>query len=176
MIDRLIEDRRDLALLFRFLEQRRLPITVKISDGRLRSVEQNRLQWLWAQEAASQRGDVTSDDVQAEWKMRFGVPIMCSSDDSFLSTWSAAERKLTYEERTELIRLIPITSLMNVTQLKAYLDQVYLWNTENGIELTEPEELRGTKAAPRVGWSDTAGGTTIVGKKTHSHPARRKVR
>jgi hypothetical protein len=145
MVERLIETERARKLLVALINNRQLPFRISIRDGRLRSLPQNKLQWRWAQETAEQRGDVTADEVQREWKALIGCPLVAAEDESFAKVWSRAEAVMTWEERVEWMRFLPITSLMTVTQLKTYLDEVYRYNVERGIELTRPEDLEQTR-------------------------------
>lgn len=139
-MDRLIEDHRDLERLTNFLKHQKLPFTVKVTNGRLRSVEQNRLQWLWANEVAMQRGDCYAADVQAEWKLSFGVPILLAEDEEFAADWNASAASLSYEKQLRLMRQYPVTRQMNSKQLSNYLNQIEQHCTEQGWELTNPED------------------------------------
>jgi hypothetical protein len=177
MIDRLIEDERDLNRLIAFLRHQKLPFTARISDGRVRSIEQNRLQWLWAAEAAMQRQDVTAREVQAEWKLRFGVPILAADNEDFAATALRLEVKLSYEERLELMEFVSVTSLMTTKQLKSFLDQVYQYNAERGIELTVPEDLK--YASPYPAGMDRRpqrNGNSPAGKAPRRKASTRAVR
>jgi hypothetical protein len=141
LIERLIADQRDLNLLVRFLQNQKLPCVVKITDGRPRSYEQNRLMWMWASEAATQRQGMTAREVQSEWKLIFGTPALCAENDGFAAAWANIDRKLTYEEKLELMNYFSVTSLMTSKQLSSFLDEVYRYNVERGIELTRPDDL-----------------------------------
>ena len=76
MAHRIIANTNDLSDLFKLFGGLKLPITVEWVQGRDRTPDQNRLQFLWAKEAAEQRGDMTPDEVRCEWKLRHGVPIL----------------------------------------------------------------------------------------------------
>ena len=76
MPHRIITTDHELAAFVAFLGNLKLPITVEWVQGRDRTRDQNALQWLWATEAAHQLGDRTSDEIQREWKLRHGVPIL----------------------------------------------------------------------------------------------------
>lgn len=140
MMDRLIEDHRDLERLINFLNRHKLPFTVKVTDGRLRSVEQNRLMWLWASEVAIQRGDCYAPDVQAEWKLLFGVPMLIADDEGFAKDWNGSAGELSYEKQLRLMRYYPVTRIMSSKQLAKFLDQIQQHCIEEGFELTNPED------------------------------------
>lgn len=139
-MDRLIEDERDRTRLINFIKHQKAPFVVKITDGRPRSIEQNRLQWMWANEVAMQRGDLDSHAVQAEWKLRFGVPILLVDDPDFAAVWAGVEKKFSYEEQLQLMHVFPVTRLMTSKQLANYLDQIERHCEEQGWEITDPEE------------------------------------
>jgi Mlc titration factor MtfA (ptsG expression regulator) len=136
---RVLESQADLELWIKFLRARKLPQTVSAEDGRDRSLEQNRTQFLWAREAADQRGDMTTDDVRCEWKLIYGVPILRAESEAFRDVYDAAIKPLPYELKLKAMRFIPVTSEMNVRQMVAYLDTIQRECAEQGIQLTDPE-------------------------------------
>jgi Mlc titration factor MtfA (ptsG expression regulator) len=136
---RVLESQADLELWIKFLRARKLPQTVSAEDGRDRSLEQNRTQFLWAREAADQRGDMTTDDVRCEWKLIYGVPILRAESEAFRDVYDAAIKPLPYELKLKAMRFIPVTSEMNVRQMVAYLDTIQRECAEQGIRLTDPE-------------------------------------
>ena len=117
----------------------KLPVTVEWQQGRDRSLDQNRLQFLWAREASEQRGDMTADEVRCEWKLIFGVPILREESPEFRDVYDAAIKPLPYELKLKAMRFIPVTSEMKVSQMVRYLDTVQRDCLENGIKLTDPE-------------------------------------
>ena len=52
---------------------------------------------------------MTPDDIQREWKAQFGCPILAAEDDAFAAVWRRAEFMLTWEERVEWMRFVPVT-------------------------------------------------------------------
>jgi hypothetical protein len=132
--------------LVAFISHQPLPFVATIKSGKVRSIDQNRLQWLWASEAAEQRADVSPLEVQHEWKALFGAPLLAEEDEAFAKVWLRAEIRLTWEERVAWMRFVPVTSLMTSKQLSRYLDEVYKFNTDLGLELTNPEDLKWGKA------------------------------
>lgn len=140
-MEQLIEDERERKRLLEHITQQSLPFTVSIKDGRVRSIEQNRLQWMWANEASLARQDTTAADVQAEWKLAYGVPLLIAENEDFALAWQATETA-TYEEQIKLMRFVNVTSIMTSKQISRYLTEVFQHNVERGIELTDPEDLR----------------------------------
>lgn len=126
----------DLATLFAGLKP---PFTVEWSMGRDRSLDQNRLQFLWAREASEQRGDMTADEVRCEWKLHHGVPIMREDSAEFREIYDTAIKPLPYEMKLKAMQFIPVTSEMKVRQMVRYLDIIERECAERGIKLTDPD-------------------------------------
>ncbi len=139
MAHRAITTPDELADLTRLLGNLKLPITVEWTQGRDRSRDQNALQWLWATEAARQLGDQTAEEVQREWKLRHGVPILRAHSSEFREVYDTAIRPLPYELKLEAMRFIPVTSGMKVPQMVEYLDTIQREAGGMGIRLTDPD-------------------------------------
>lgn len=139
MPERILNDATDLELWIKYLRSRKLPQTVSAIDGRDRTLDQNKLQWLWANEAAEQRGDVTADEVQREWKLIHGVPILREGSDEFREHYDSAIKSLPYELKLKAMRFIPVTSEMRVRQMVRFLDTIWKECGEMGIKLTDPD-------------------------------------
>jgi hypothetical protein len=130
----------DVSRLCAVLTARKFPMTITIRDGRDRSREQNSLQWIWAQEVAEQF-DAEPSEVQAEWKLMHGVPILRAQDDDFREKYDATFKPLPYETKLRIIQLMdwPVTRKMNSKQMTKYLDAVSKHCAENGLYLTRPD-------------------------------------
>lgn len=139
MAHRIISNPADLDAFVTLLTGLKLPVTVEWQQGRDRSLDQNRLQFLWAREASEQRGDMTADEVRCEWKLIFGVPILREESAEFRDVYDAAIKPLPYELKLKAMRFIPVTSEMKVSQMVRYLDTVQRDCLENGIKLTDPD-------------------------------------
>ena len=118
------------------------PRTLRWNPGADRSLDQNALQFKWAQEAAQQRGDCTFDEVRCDWKLRHGVPILRRDNPDFLAFYDRSLKHLPYEQKLVAMQFIPVTSEMGVRQMSEYLDTVLRECAEQGLVLTIPEERR----------------------------------
>jgi hypothetical protein len=136
-----IKNEADLKLLTIYLEQRKRPFTVEVTDGRDRSAEQNKLAFRWYKEISEQSGE-TVDDVRARCKLEIGVPIMREASDKFRKTYDRLIRPLDYADKLALIRDtdMPVTRLMGVGDMSRYMDAVFQRHAEFGISLTVPED------------------------------------
>jgi hypothetical protein len=139
MAHRILEKPEDVDAFTELLGSLKLPVTVEWVQGRDRTGEQNRLQFLWAREAAEQRGDRTPEEQRNEWKLRFGVPIMREDSPRFRETYDRLIKPLDYEEKVDAMELISVTSLMKVKQMVRYLDSIERECAEQGIVLTNPD-------------------------------------
>lgn len=139
MPHRVVANPTELDALTTFLGNLKLPITVEWVQGRDRTKDQNALQWLWATEAAHQLGDRASDEIQREWKLRHGVPILREDSAEFRGVYDKALKRLPYEMKIEAMRFLPVTSSMKVKQMVRYLDAISQECAEQGIKLTDPD-------------------------------------
>jgi hypothetical protein len=141
MARRIIDNEADLAAFKVLLDNLAMPFTVEWVQGRDRSKDQNALQFLWATEAAFQRGDLTAEEVRREWKLRHGVPILRDDSAEFRELYDRAIKPLPYEMKLEAMAFIPVTSEMKVRQMVRYLDTVQRECLQQGIRLTDPDPM-----------------------------------
>lgn len=125
--------------MFKFLSSLKLPLTVEWVLGRDRTKDQNSTMWLWATEAAQQFGDRSTEDVQREWKLRHGVPILREDSAEFRDVYDRLLKPRSYEEKIEAMQFIDVTSAMKVRQMVRFLDAVQRECAEQGIVLTDPD-------------------------------------
>jgi len=130
--------------LANMLRGRKLPITVTWTQGAPRSTAQNRLAQRWFTDIATQLGDQTHEDVRAECKLRFGVPILRAENEAFRISYDRVIKALPYEQKLDAIKAfdMPVTRLMTVKQMTAFMDEMQRhWSTQ-GVRLTDPEALK----------------------------------
>lgn len=141
MVHRAVKNTDDLALLKVYLDGRKRPFTVDITEGRDRSAEQNRLAFKWYVEISDQTGE-DREDVRARCKLEVGVPILRAEQEKFRATYDRLIRPLAYADKLRLIRdtELPVTSLLNVEQMSRYLDIVFRRHAEIGVVLTIPPD------------------------------------
>lgn len=136
-----IKSEGDRALVRDAIGKRKLPFTVTIEKGAKRSLEQNKLQRLWVNEAADQLGDESAEDKRAYCKLHFGVPILRNENEDFRKAYDRVIRPLPYELKLEAMKVpldFPVTRLMTAKQKTAYLDAIYQHFRSQGVVLTEP--------------------------------------
>lgn len=143
MPTRIIETPSDLRMLFRYLEEQKLPITVSIKAGGARTVKQNKLNRLWMGEIAEQK-DLTAEEVRGYCKLHLGVPILREEDDEFRAKYDEFVKPLPYGHKLAMMQEpldFPVTRLMTTKQQTAYLDAVWQHFTEKGVILSDPGDL-----------------------------------
>lgn len=130
-------------MAIQLIRSRDLPLTVSIRKGADRTVDQNKLQRLWLNEAAEQLGDQTPEELRAYCKLTIGVPIMRESSEDFRAKYDAIIKPHTYEEKLTMMAEpldFPVTRLMTTREKTQYLDAMHDHFTRQGIVLTEPKE------------------------------------
>ena len=141
MTSRLVSSAADRDSVIALLQSCKRPYTVSIRKGKRRSLQQNRLQRLWLNEAAEQLGEYTAEDYRAYCKLHFGVPILRNEDEDFRDAYDRIIRPHSYEDKLAMMRVpldFPVTRLMKMGQKKRYLDDIYQHFTALGVQLTEP--------------------------------------
>ena len=124
-----------------YIRQHAIPFTVTVNDASRRSVEQNKLLWLWHSEIAQQTGE-TASEVQAHCKLQIGVPLLREQNERFRELYDRILKPLPYQDKLALMgppMELPVTSLMTVKQFSEYLERVFEHHTSKGYELTQPE-------------------------------------
>ena len=144
MPTRTVETEQARDMLHRFIDAQKLPMTVSIEQGKIRSTKQNKLQRKWINEIAEQRGDVTPEEIRGYCKLSFGVPILCESSEMFDQRWRLITQGMSPEQKLNLMMEpmdMGITRIMTTKQKKEYLDRIARHFSQQGIELTDPETM-----------------------------------
>lgn len=145
MTTRVLETDADRAMLVRYLEQQKLPLTVEITKGKHRTTRQNRLQRQFAIDFAAQLTEHSAEEWRGYFKLHYGVPILRAENEAFAKVYDEVIRPLPYEQKMLIMQVpvdLPVTSKMTTKQKKSYLDQIQKFAAERGIELTDPEALK----------------------------------
>jgi hypothetical protein len=136
-----IRNDRDRKQVLKVIESRAAPCTVEVTKGAPRSIEQNRLQRLWMNEAEEQ-GDQTAEEYRGFCKLTFGIPLMCAQSPLFADHWQRFFGDFTYEMKLALMMEpidYPVTRKMTTKTKKKYLDQVHQHFTDLGFRMTDPD-------------------------------------
>jgi len=144
MPTKIIRDPIHVEALANMLRGRKLPITVTWTQGAPRSTAQNRLAQRWFTDVSTQLGDQTHEDVRAECKLRFGVPILRAENEAFRISYDRVIKSLPYEQKLDAIKAfdMPVTRLMTAKQMTAFMDEMQKHWSAQGVRLTDPEALK----------------------------------
>jgi hypothetical protein len=143
MTTHIVRSAEDMERVARLVGNLKPPITITVTSGASRSIEQNKLQRLWCMEAAEQLGDRTAEEVRGFCKLHYGVPIMRDGHEDFRETYDRLIKPLPYETKLAFMMEpldLPITRLMTVGEKSQYLDAMHKGLSELGVKLTEPSE------------------------------------
>lgn len=122
-------------------------LRVTWSEEKPRSLPQNALAHCWYEQISRELGEDTPEGVKAECKLRFGVPILRAQDEDFRTLYDGAIKgNLSYEQKLQIMRLLPVTSLMNSAQLSQYLQDVQR-SYAGRVDLQFPDEWQQARAA-----------------------------
>ena len=141
----------DLPILFsapmvlKFIEGQKLPLTVTVQAVGKRSAQQNRLNRQWMLDIEAQLDGWTAEYARGYCKLYFGIPILRNEDEEFCREYDAVVRPLSYEAKLKLM-MVPfdfgVIRKMTVKQQAAYLDAINQHFSEQGVVLTNPDDLR----------------------------------
>lgn len=145
MTTRVLRSSDDIEPLSRLISARtKYPLTVTITQGASRSKEQNRLAQRWFTDVSRQLGDQTHEDTRAYCKLHFGVPILRAENEAFRQSYDTTMKHLPYEDKLAAIKAfdLPVTRLMTVKQMTAFMDEMQRHWSQQSIRLTDPEALK----------------------------------
>lgn len=89
-----------------------------------RTIPQNSFSHAWYAEIAKALPEDDALGWKCYCKLHHGVPILRAEDDEFRAAYDAAIKGLTYEQKLMAMRVLPVTSRMNVKQLTKYAEAV----------------------------------------------------
>jgi hypothetical protein len=107
-----------------------------------RSDKQNRLSHAWYAELALNLKEHSALGYKNFCKLHFGVPILRAEDDEFRYSYDKVIRPLSYEQKIEVMNILPVTSIMTTKQLTQYLDAMKAsFYNKQGYDLKYPGEM-----------------------------------
>jgi len=144
MPTKILRDPSHFDALANLLRGVKLPVVVSWSKGDSRSQAANRLSHRWYADISRQMGDRTTEDVRAECKLEFGVPILCAEDEGFRAEWGGTFGALSWQRQLAAMKAfqLPVTSLMSSKQMSAYMNEIQREWTQRGVRLTSPDDLK----------------------------------
>lgn len=134
----------DMTLQFVLGELREMYAThryVKISakTGKARSLDQNAISHAWYEQLARELREDDALGHKCYCKLHHGVPILRAEDEDFRTAYDATIKGMGYEQKLQVMRLLPVTSLMTKDQLSKYLESVQTDFRRKGVMLEFPD-------------------------------------
>lgn len=116
-------------------------VRVKATVGTKRSLDQNAIGHAWYEQVARELREGSALDAKCESKLVCGVPILRAEDADFRQQYDGLVKdRFTYEEKLELMKWLPVTSLMTKAQESQYLEAVQAHWAKRGVHLTFPDK------------------------------------
>lgn len=120
---------------------KRIPyLKITVREGKDRSYHQNALSHAWYEQLARELPDDDAAGWKCYCKLHHGVPILRDEDAEFRAAYDASIKGMTYEQKLQVMRILPVTSLMSTTQLSKYLESVKADFGRRNVELLFPLE------------------------------------
>lgn len=136
-----IKTEQDRETAIKVLRNRAMPCTMELTKGLKRSNDQNKLSRKWYKELEDQ-GDQTAEEYRGFCKLHFGVVLAKQQSDLFAEKYDRIVKPLPYEQKLELMMTpldFPVSRILNTANESKYLDKIYLYYTQNGFKLTNPD-------------------------------------
>lgn len=125
----------------RNLYERHRYLKINIKTGKDRSLDQNAISHAWYEQLANELKEEDALGWKAFCKLHFGVPILRAEDEQFRQFYDTAlKQNLTYEQKIEAMKFVPVTSLMTKQQLSAYLESMQAHFIKQGVSLEFPKD------------------------------------
>lgn len=126
------------------MRQYKLPFVVRCDLGlaAIRSLDQNALSHVWYSQIAEQSG-LTKLEAKAFCKLLFGVPIMSEKSDAFKRAYDKHMKSLSYGQKINFLIAtdMPVTSTFNSKEMSEYMENMYRYFKDKGIELRREGDL-----------------------------------
>lgn len=114
-------------------------IIVNTKVGKDRSLDQNAISHCWYEQLARENKENDALGWKAFCKLHFAVGILRHGDSEFKAFYDASLKLLTYEQKIEAMKFVPVTSLMTKEMLSKYLEAMQSHFINAGIRLEFPE-------------------------------------
>lgn len=117
-------------------------LRVSMKTGMTRSQLQNQVSHVWYQQLARELREDDALGWKCFAKLNFGVPILRVEDIEFKDFYDlAVKRHLSYEEKLQAMKFMPVTSRMDKDQISRYLEAMQAHFRTKGVLLEFlPEE------------------------------------
>lgn len=129
---------RDRAAAFRAVGEAQIGEVVSIRQAS-RSMSQNAIAHVWYGQLANELREEDALGWKCFCKLHFGVPILRAEEPDFLEVYDRTIKGMGYEQKLEVMEIVPVTSIMTKPQLSKYLEAMQVHFISRGVRLVFPE-------------------------------------
>jgi hypothetical protein len=116
-------------------------LRVTIKKGKARSLDQNAISHCWYEQLGRELRENDTLGWRCFCKFTFGVPLLHSEDAEFRAFWDNAVRTVfSYEQKIEMMKFVPVTSLMSKPVISKYLEAMQAHFLKLGVMLEFPKD------------------------------------
>ena len=115
-------------------------LRLRWTAGSKRSLDQNAISHAWYEQVARELREGSALDAKCESKLVCGVPILRAEDVEFRATYDRLLRPMAYADKLELMKVLPVTSLMTKPQLSQYLEAMQAHWAKRDVWLQFPDQ------------------------------------
>lgn len=115
-------------------------IKASVKTGKARSLDQNAISHTWYEQIARECREDDALGYKCYCKLHHGVPILRAEDEAFRTFYDEAIKGLSYEQKFQAMKFIPVTSLMTKPQLSKFLEAVKDDFFHRGVLLKFPDD------------------------------------
>lgn len=111
-------------------------LRLSVKTGTLRSLPQNSVSHAWYLQLARELREYDALGHKCFCKLHFAVPILRAEDEEFKEFYDLTiKRHLSYEEKIQAMKYLPVTSRMDKSQLTRYLEEMQQHFRTKGVLL-----------------------------------------
>jgi len=115
-------------------------VKINAKTGKKRSNDQNAISHAWYEQLARELKEDDAIGWKSYCKLHHGVPILRSEDSLFREAYDQTIKGMSYEQKLKVMRILPVTSLMNKDQLSKYLVEMQTDFARRGVALMFPDD------------------------------------
>lgn len=115
-------------------------LKLMVKAGKDRSISQNSISHCWYEQLARELRENDALGWKCYAKLHYGVPILRAEDETFRQFYDTAIKGLSYEQKIEAMKFVPVTSIMTKPQLSAYLEAMQESFAKQNVRLEFPDD------------------------------------
>jgi hypothetical protein len=116
-------------------------VKVTVKTGTARSLDQNSISHAWYEQIARELREDDALGWKCYSKLHHGIPILRAEDEQFREAYDATIKGMSYEQKLQVMKLLPVTSLMTKVQISKYFEAMQEDFAKRGVILEFPDEV-----------------------------------